>query len=62
MTTFRTVNAIALGALGWKYYIVFVALDLAQAIGAFFIMVETRGLTLEDISILFDGQATGRQE
>lgn len=49
------VNPIALAAIGWKYYIVYCVTDVLQAILAYFIIVETRGLTLEDISGLFEG-------
>jgi len=49
------VNPIALNAIGWKYYIVFLVTDVIQLIIAYYIVVETKGLTLKDIAILFDG-------
>ena len=43
ISTDITVNAIALEAIGWKYYIPFLVTDLIQVIVAYFIIVETRG-------------------
>lgn len=49
------VNPVALEALRWKYYVVFVcALVLWFAI-IFFTFPETRGMTLEEVSQIFDG-------
>jgi MFS family permease len=49
------VNPVALEALHWKYYIVFVcALTLWLGI-IYFTFPETRGLTLEEVSQVFDG-------
>ena len=58
LLTRLSVNAIALAAIQWKYYIVFIVTDIIQVVIAYFIIVETRGLTLEDIAILFDGNDT----
>ena len=52
------VNPVALVAIGWKYYIIFLVTDAIQLIIAYFIVVETKGLTLEDIAIVFDGEET----
>ncbi|OAA65646.1 General substrate transporter [Niveomyces insectorum RCEF 264] len=48
------VNPVALSAIGWKYYIVYVALDVMYFIIIFFIFPETKSLTIEEVSILFD--------
>ncbi|CAG7941093.1 unnamed protein product [Penicillium salamii] len=48
------VNPIALDAIGWKYYFVFVAVLIAYEFTVFFAYPETRGHTLEDMAVLFD--------
>ncbi|KAK8865576.1 hypothetical protein IAR55_000720 [Kwoniella newhampshirensis] len=50
------VDAIALNAIGWKYYIVYMPLVIIQWILVYFFMVETKGYTLEEIAIAFDGK------
>ncbi|KAF4212261.1 hypothetical protein CNMCM8980_003816 [Aspergillus fumigatiaffinis] len=50
------VNPVALEALRWRYYIVFVC-ALALWLGViYFTFPETRGLTLEEVSQIFDGR------
>lgn len=51
------VNPIALEALGWKYYLVFVVLLAAWGFVVYFTFPETRGHTLEQMAILFDGDS-----
>ncbi|GJN90011.1 hypothetical protein Rhopal_003006-T1 [Rhodotorula paludigena] len=50
------VNSIALANIGWKYYLVYTCILTAQLVGMYFLCVETSGLTLEEISYLFDGE------
>ncbi|KAL0939877.1 sugar transporter [Colletotrichum truncatum] len=50
------INPIALDAIQWKYYFVFVAILVAMLISVWFTYPETRGHTLESIAWLFDGQ------
>lgn len=55
-------NPVALGKIGWKYYIVYCCLDVVWIFVIFFTFPETRGLSLEEISLIFDGsEATGHQ-
>ncbi|WOO85202.1 Lactose permease [Vanrija pseudolonga] len=54
------VSPIALGSIGWRYYIVFIACDVFTLVAMYFVITETRGHTLEEIQELFDGQALGR--
>ncbi|OJJ43637.1 hypothetical protein ASPZODRAFT_136087 [Penicilliopsis zonata CBS 506.65] len=49
------INPIALAAIGWKYYIVFVAVLLSYAIVTFMWYPETRGYSLEHMAVIFDG-------
>ena len=48
------VNPIALDAIGWKYYFVFVAVLIAYETTVYFAYPETRGHTLEYMAIIFD--------
>lgn len=48
------VNPIALAAIGWKYYLVYVAVDAAVIVVLYFFVPETKGLTMEEVSGLFD--------
>ncbi|KAF9871048.1 sugar transporter [Colletotrichum karsti] len=50
------INPIALDAIQWKYYFVFVAILVAMLISVWFTYPETRGRTLESIAWLFDGE------
>ncbi|PYI03556.1 general substrate transporter [Aspergillus sclerotiicarbonarius CBS 121057] len=56
-TIFNTfANPIALGAIGWKYYIVFVVVLCFYAIIPYFFYPETRGYSLEHVARIFDGE------
>lgn len=50
------VNPIALGSLGWKYYIVYVAWLSFEGVFLYFFLIETKGRTLEETAALFDGE------
>jgi hypothetical protein len=49
------VNPIALGRIGWKYYIVFDVLLAIICTVTFFLFPETKGHSLEEIAEVFDG-------
>jgi hypothetical protein len=49
------VNPIALERLGWKYYFVFLAVLVVMAFTIYFFYPETRGHTLEQMAVVFDG-------
>lgn len=49
------INAIALEAIAWRYYIVFIVILIIFLITAFFAYPETRGYTLEQMAVIFDG-------
>ncbi|KAH7155914.1 sugar transporter [Dactylonectria macrodidyma] len=48
------VNPIALEAIGWKYYVIFVAILVGITITVYFFYPETRGHSLEEMAIVFD--------
>ncbi|KAH9883970.1 putative hexose transport-related protein [Xylariomycetidae sp. FL2044] len=50
------VTAVALEAITWKYYFLFVGLNLIYALVWFFVGVETRGRTLEELNAVFDSK------
>ncbi|KAJ4373200.1 hypothetical protein N0V83_003493 [Neocucurbitaria cava] len=50
------VNPIGIDALGWKFYIVYVVVLVLECLAIYFLYVETKGPTLEEIAILFDGE------
>jgi hypothetical protein len=50
------VNPIGLANLGWKYYIVYVVWLGIETVTIFFVYVETKGPTLEELAVLFDGK------
>lgn len=51
------VNPIALERIGWKYYFVFVVMLILLGITVYFFYPETRGHTLEQMAVLFDGDS-----
>ncbi|GLA90810.1 hypothetical protein AtubIFM57143_000417 [Aspergillus tubingensis] len=48
------VNPIALDAIGWKYYILYVVLLVIYGLVLYFFYPETRGRTLEEMAAVFD--------
>jgi MFS family permease len=53
------VNPIALGAIGWKYYVVFVFVLLVMCATCYLCYPETRGHSLEQMAFIFDGEDAG---
>ncbi|THH28083.1 hypothetical protein EUX98_g6106 [Antrodiella citrinella] len=49
------INPLALAGIGWKYYIVYCAWIAFELVFVYFYLVETKNRTLEETSILFDG-------
>lgn len=50
------VNPIGLSNLGWKFYIVYVVWLAIETITIFFVYVETKGPSLEELAVLFEGR------
>ncbi|KZT23674.1 hexose transporter [Neolentinus lepideus HHB14362 ss-1] len=55
------VNPIALDALHWKYYIVYVCWIAFELVFLYFFVVETKNLTLEETAALFDGEHAAKE-
>ncbi|KAF7178039.1 hypothetical protein CNMCM7691_006697 [Aspergillus felis] len=51
------VNPIAFDALAWKFYFVYVACLTSFFVIIYFLFPETKGRTLEEIAVVFDGPA-----
>lgn len=49
------VNPIGLQNLEWKFYFVYIAVLVIECTVIYFFYVETKGPTLEEIAVLFDG-------
>lgn len=55
-------NPIALEAIGWKYYIVFTCLTFVWFIVIWSIFPETKGMSLEEVSVIFDKHVTDEED
>jgi MFS family permease len=51
-------NPVALDAIGWRYYIVFTVLAAVWFIFIWFVFPETKGMSLEEVAIVFDKRPT----
>lgn len=49
------VNPIGLEALAWRFYFVYIAVLVGECVAVWWLYVETRGPTLEEVARLFDG-------
>jgi MFS family permease len=50
------VNPLGLDHLRWRFYFVYIAILVIECLCIWFLFVETKGPTLEEIAILFDGE------
>lgn len=55
------VNPIGLAKIGWKYYLTYVCWLAFEICFIFFMFPETSGRTLEELSILFEGDKKNEQ-
>ncbi|VDB83240.1 unnamed protein product [Peniophora sp. CBMAI 1063] len=55
------VNPVALKAIGWKYYIVYICWIGFEAVYVYLFVIETRGRTLEETAALFDGDEAAKE-
>ncbi|KAH7012459.1 general substrate transporter [Microdochium trichocladiopsis] len=51
------VNPIGLNNIGWRFYIVYVAILAVESFIAYGWFLETKGKALEEIAVIFDGEA-----
>jgi len=51
-----SVNPIGLQHLAWKFYFVYIGILVIECLCVWFLFVETKGTTLEEIARLFDGE------
>ncbi|KAF7122614.1 hypothetical protein CNMCM5793_000639 [Aspergillus hiratsukae] len=56
------VNPIALEAIAWRYYLVFIAVLVTFGVTAWFLYPETKGYTLEQMAIVFDGPSSAAND
>lgn len=49
------VNPVGLENLQWRFYFVYIAILIVECLSIWFLFVETKGPTLEEIATLFDG-------
>lgn len=49
-------NPIAMAAITWKYYIVYVVIIAIEVVLVYFFFPETKGRSLEEIAFIFDGE------
>lgn len=52
----QLINPIALEAIAWKYYIVFLVILMVILFTVYFCYPETKGYSLEEIAVIFDGE------
>ncbi|KDR80298.1 hypothetical protein GALMADRAFT_62198 [Galerina marginata CBS 339.88] len=55
------VNPIALDAIAWKYYLVYVVWLFFEGVFLYFFVIETKNRTLEETAALFDGEEAAEQ-
>lgn len=53
-TMIGQVTPVAIAAVGWKYYLLFIVCDVTNALFFYFYLPETKGLTLEMMDDLFE--------
>lgn len=49
-------NSIAMDRIGWHYYIVFCVLLALIVVNTYFFFPETKGHSLEEVALIFDGE------
>lgn len=55
------ISPIGLDAIGWKWYLIQIVFNLLIIASIYFTFVETKGLALEEIAVIFDGEEAFNQ-
>jgi hypothetical protein len=50
-------NPVAMEAISWRYYIVYICVLAVEVVLVFFFFPETKGKTLEEVAFIFDGES-----
>lgn len=50
-------NPVAMEAISWRYYIVYICVLAVEVVLVFFFFPETKGKTLEEVAFIFDGKS-----
>lgn len=50
-------NPVAMEAISWRYYIVYICVLAVEVVLVFFFFPETKGKTLEEVAFIFDGDS-----
>ncbi|CRL29315.1 Sugar/inositol transporter [Penicillium camemberti] len=58
---FTQAAPMAFNTIGWRYYLVFIIIPVLGAVVMFFTFPETKGLSLEDISMVFGDEQIGME-
>lgn len=60
ITGFNYLNPVALQSIGWKYYICIDVIIVVAFVVVYFTYPETPRITLEEVSMIFDGERAVR--
>lgn len=55
LTTYRYINPIGLQSLKWKFYFLYIVILVIECLCIYFLFPETKGPSLEEIAVIFDG-------
>lgn len=50
-------NPVAMEAISWRYYIVYICVIAVEIVLVYFFFPETKGKTLEEVAFIFDGES-----
>lgn len=53
-------NPVAMSALGWRYYILFIVMDALFFVAVWFLFPETKGKSLEEVAMVFEKEKDQR--
>lgn len=62
ITGFNYLNPVALKNIGWKYYVIIDVIIILEIVMVYFTYPETSKITLEEVSVIFDGKQAVRND